>query len=130
MTGSAGDTYRPWLATDGLAAALEDLARASDVPVTLDVPELDLERHVALATYALVVTVLAHAGQAPGAPSANLVATVNDGSLELRLQLIGGAPLDQTDLVDVADRVGAVDGRLAVEPIDGGVAITAVLPCA
>lgn len=118
------------LATDGLAAALEDLARASDVQVTVDVPELVLERDVALAAYALVASVLAHARRAPGAPAADLVATLNHGSLELRLRLIGGAPLDQTGLVDVADRVGAVGGRLAVESIDGGVAITAVLPCA
>jgi len=44
--------------------------------------------------------------------------------------LMGGAELAQDDLVDVADRVGAVGGRLVVEAIDGGVAITAVMPCA
>ncbi len=118
------------LAPEGLAGALEDLARGSDVPITLDVPELDLERDVALAAYALVSTVLALARHAPGLPSANLVATVNERYLELRLLLIGRAQLDQTDLVDVADRVGAIGGHLVVEPIEDGVAITAVMPCA
>ena len=46
------------------------------------------------------------------------------------MQLIGSTGLGQDDLVDVADRVGAVGGHLDVEPIDGGVAITAVMPCA
>ena len=120
------------LATDGLAAALEDMARASDVPVTLDVPELgpDLERDVALAAYAVVAAALAHAGKVPGSASAEVTAATRDRTLELRVQLMGSVELGQDDLVDVADRVGAVGGRLAVEPIDGGVAVTAVMPCA
>jgi signal transduction histidine kinase len=117
------------LASEGLGAALEDLARASDVPVNVEVPELDLKRDVALAAYALVSAVLALARRAPRARSANLVATANDGSLELCVRLVGGARLDQTDLVDVADRVGAVGGHLSLESIDGGVVITAVMPC-
>ena len=43
---------------------------------------------------------------------------------------MGNVALAQDDLVDVADRIGAVGGRLTVEPIDGGVAIIAVVPCA
>lgn len=118
------------LATEGLAVALEDMARASDVPTTLDVPEIDLDRDVAMAAYAVVATVLTHARQAAGSPSVDVMALVQDGSLELRVRLIGSPRLGQTDLVDVADRVGAVGGRLTVEPIDGGVAITTVMPCA
>ena len=118
------------LTTEGLAAALEDLARVSDVPTTLDVPELDLDRDVAVAAYAVVATALASARRDAGATSAHVAATVRDGIIELRVRLIGSTGLEQADLVDVTDRVGAVGGRLAVEPIDGGVAITAVLPCA
>ena len=120
------------LATEGLAAALEDLARVSDVPATLDVGDLgaDVERNVALAAYAVVATVLAHAARAPGSASAEVRAATRDGTMELRVQLMGGGELAQDDLVDVADRVGAVGGRLVVEAIDGGVAITAVMPCA
>ncbi len=118
------------LATEGLAAALEDLALGSDVPVTLDVPELELERDVALAAYAMVATALANAGQVGGPASAAVTAAIRDGTMELRVQLMGSVGLRQDDLVDVADRVGAVGGHLDVEPIDGGVAVTAVLPCA
>ena len=42
---------------------------------------------------------------------------------------VGSTGLEPDDLVDVADRVGALGGHLDVEPIDGGVAITAVMPC-
>jgi signal transduction histidine kinase len=120
------------LATEGLAAALEDLAQTSDVPMTLDVRELGPEpgRDVALAAYAVVATVLAHASRLSGSASADVRAAPRDGTLELRVQLLGSARLEQDALVDVADRVGAVGGRLGVEPIDGGVAIIALMPCA
>jgi signal transduction histidine kinase len=118
------------LATEGLAAALEDLVRASDVPVMLDVPELVLERDVALARYAMVATVLAPAGRPPGSVSAEVRAATRDGRMELRVGLMGSVRLAQDDLVDAADRVGAVGGRLAVEPISGGFVISVVMPCA
>jgi signal transduction histidine kinase len=118
------------LATEGLAAALEDLARRSDVPTTLDVPELHLDRDVAVAAYAVVATALASVRPAADPSVADIGATVHDGRVELRVHLIGCAGPANDDLVDITDRVGAVGGRLAVEPIDGGVAITAVLPCA
>ena len=119
------------IATEGLGAALEDLVRASDLPTTLDVRELrpELERDVALAAYAVVATALAQAGRLPGSVSTEVRAATRDGTLELRVQLVGSTGLEQDDLVDVADRVGALGGHLDVEPIDGGVAITAVMPC-
>jgi signal transduction histidine kinase len=119
------------LATEGLGAALEDVTRASDVPTTLDVRELrpGLERDTALAAYAVCATVLAHANQSPGAVSAEVKAATREGTMELRVALMGSAGLGQHDLVDLADRVGAVGGHLDVEPIDGGVAIIAVMPC-
>jgi signal transduction histidine kinase len=117
------------LTTEGLAAAIEDLARASDVPVTLDVPELDLERDVALAAYALVATVLARVTRHPGSARVEVGAATRDGSLELRVEVMGSVDLGQDDLVDASDRIGAVGGHLAIAPIDGGMAITAVVPC-
>jgi signal transduction histidine kinase len=120
------------IATEGLGAALEDLARAADLPTKLEIRELgpELERDVALAAYAVVSTALAQAGRLPGSVSTEVGAALRDGTLALRVQLIGGTGLEQDDLVDVADRVGALGGHLDVEPIDGGVAITAVMPCA
>ncbi len=119
------------LASEGLGAALEDVTRSSDVPTTLDVQELrpGLERDTALAAYAVCATVLAHANQSPGAVSAEVKAATRQGTMELRVALMGSTGLGQDDLVDVADRVGAVGGHLDVEPILGGVTITAVMPC-
>jgi signal transduction histidine kinase len=119
------------IATEGLGAALDDLVRALDLPTTLEMRELgpELERDVALAAYAVVATALAHAGRLPGSVSTEVRAATRDRTLELRVQLVGGTGLGQDDLVDVADRVGALGGHIEVEPIDGGVAITAVMPC-
>jgi signal transduction histidine kinase len=119
------------IATEGLGAALEDLVRAADLPTTLEIRELgpEPERDVALAAYAVVSTALAQAGRLPGSVSAEVRAATRDSALELRMQLVGSTGLGQDDLVDVADRVGAIGGHLDVEPIDGGVAISAVLPC-
>lgn len=119
------------LATEGLGPALEDLVRASDLPTTLDVGQLrpGLERDVALAAYAVVSTALALAGRLPGPVSIAVRAATRDGTLDLRVRLVGGTELGQDDLVDVGDRVGALGGHLEVERIDGGVAISAVMPC-
>ena len=119
------------LATEGLGAALEDLVRASDLPTTLEIRELrpDLERDVALAAYAMVAAALAQAGRLPGSASTEVSAATRDGTLKVRVQLIGSTGLGQDDLVDVADRVGALGGNLDVEHLEGGVAITAVMPC-
>ncbi len=117
------------LATHGLTAALEDLARASEVPVTFDVPQLDLQRDVALAAYAVVATVLAHARRAPGSPSASIVVTVDGGTAHFRLRLLGCPAMEQTDLTDLADRVGAVGGRFVVGSIEDGVLLSAEMPC-
>ena len=117
------------ISTDGLAAALEVLAQVSDVPTTLDVPELDLQRDVAVAAYAVVATALASVRPDADRSSADIAATVRDGSLELRVRLAGTAGPAQDDLVDVADRIGAVGGRLVVEPFDDGVVFSAEMPC-
>ena len=84
------------LATEGLAAALEDLVRASDLPTTLDVPELGLTRaRRCPGCLRVVATVLAHARPAPGSVSAEVRAATRDGSLELRVRLIGIVGLGQ-----------------------------------
>ena len=117
------------ITAEGLAAALEDLAGMSRVPTTLDVQALGLDRDVAVAAYAVVATALASVRPDAGPSSADIAAAVRDGSLELRVRLAGTAGPVQDDLVDVADRVGAVGGRLLIEPFDGGVVLTAEMPC-
>ena len=100
------------LADEGLAAALEELAAASDVPTTLDVRTREnVGMETAMAAYATVSAVLnsvAHAG-----PDTRAVILVDrDGdtlTVSAEIQAPGGTVL--ADFVDVADRVGALGGR-------------------
>jgi signal transduction histidine kinase len=117
------------LTAEGLAAALEDLARDIEVPTTLDVPELDLDRDVAAAAYAMVAAALAAAAGA-GASSAAVAASVVDDRLRLVVRLSGNAIEAHADFVDVADRVGALGGHLVLESIEGGIRVSAEVPCA
>jgi signal transduction histidine kinase len=118
------------LATEGLHAALEDLSRASDVDVALDVPPLALERDVALAAYAVVDAALAEARAAGPRAAVRVAASAADGAAWLRVEL-DGVPVPSSGTFALAgDRVGAVGGRLAIETAEGGAAIEAVLPCA
>jgi signal transduction histidine kinase len=147
------------LATEGLAAALEDLARTSDVAVRLDLPPLALDRDVALAAYAVVDAALAEARSA-GPGWAVRVEGVTDGvSAQLRVATgaaeatpapalgamgeedgpgwVAPAAAGATDhegvpaaFVEPADRVGAVGGTLVVRSRAGGTQLEAMLPCA
>jgi signal transduction histidine kinase len=118
------------LTTEGLGAALEDLARESRVHTTLDVPALDLERDVAIATYAVVAATLSAAEQDGDGFSAAVATSVSDGWLHLVVRLSGNGTLSHVGFVDVADRVGALGGRLALDPIEGGFQVSAEVPCA
>ncbi len=117
------------LTVEGLAAALEDLARDSEVPTTLDVPDLDLDRDVAAAAYAVVAAAFAAAARA-GASSTAVSASIVDGSLRLVVRLSGDAIEAHADFVDVADRVGALGGHLVLELVESGVRVSAEVPCA
>jgi signal transduction histidine kinase len=118
------------LASEGLGAALEDLARDSGVPATVNVGDLDVAGDVAMAGYAIVFEALAHAARAGTRASADVEAARQGDRLELRVLLHGCPVVPLGELEDVADRVGAVGGRLAVEAVDGAVMITATMPCA
>jgi signal transduction histidine kinase len=117
------------LTAEGLAAALEDLARDCEVPTTVDVPDLDLDRDVAAAAYAVVVAALA-TGAAEGASSAAISATIVDASLHIVARVCGDLGQANADYIDVADRVGALGGHFVVEPVEGGVQVRAEIPCA
>jgi signal transduction histidine kinase len=116
------------LTAEGLGAALEDLVRGGEVPTTLDVPDLDLGRDVGAAAYAVAAAALEAAGRRGS--SATVSASVDDGWLRLIVRLSGDASLTHADLVDVADRVGALGGHLDLERVDGGVQVRTEVPCA
>jgi signal transduction histidine kinase len=118
------------LVTEGLGAALEDLARASEIPTTVDLPVMEIADQSAMAAYAAVAAALAHASGQPLPDSAHVVATAFEDRLTVRVETTGATLPSDADLADIADRVGAIGGDLAVHPTDRGFVLTAVVPCA
>jgi signal transduction histidine kinase len=119
------------LADEGLAAALDDLVAASDVPTTLDVRARDdVGMETAMAAYATVAAVL-DSVEHPGSNTRAVILVDRDGDIltvSVEVQAPGGTVL--ADFVDVADRVGALGGRLTTaEAATGTTVVTAVIPC-
>jgi signal transduction histidine kinase len=119
------------LADEGLAAALDDLVAASDVPTTLDVrTHDDVGMETAVAAYATVAAVL-NSVEHPSPNTRAVILVDRDGdtlTVSAAIQAPGGTVL--ADVVNVADRVGALGGRLTMaEAVTGTTVVTAVIPC-
>jgi signal transduction histidine kinase len=115
------------LSTNGLGAALDELVGASDARVTLDVDDVRLAPDTAFAAYELVAAALeaAHPDE-----SGQVDVRVIDAGSELAVEVdIQGAPFADEVLVDVADRVAALDGSLTTARDDGVTKVRARLPC-
>jgi signal transduction histidine kinase len=108
------------LSDEGLAAAVEALAEATPAPLRIGAfPQQRFPAAIETAAY-LVVAEAAKAG------SARVGATRRDGALLVDVE----AEAEPQGLVDLEDRVGALDGRVAVERAPGGgVRIRAEIPC-
>jgi signal transduction histidine kinase len=126
----------PAVLTDqGLYAAVRTLADRARLPVEVqDSAEL-LPPHVETAAYFVVAEALANIAKYAHATRAWVtLSQLADGQLliEVRDDGVGGAdPADGSGLRGLADRVGALDGHLAVEsPPGGGTRIRAEIPCA
>jgi signal transduction histidine kinase len=111
------------LADEGLAAAVEALAEDATVPIRITaLPDGRMEPVVETAAYVVVAEVVGHS-----ASMVTVGATRRDGRLVVEIERDGDAP---DDLVDLQDRVGALDGRLEVLHEPGGrVRIRAEVPC-
>ena len=109
------------LSDEGLAAAFEALAEGAPAPLRIDaVPGERFPPAVETAAYRVVA-------EAAKAGAARVSATRRDGALVVDVDAEG----EPDGLVDLEDRVGALDGRLAVEQAPGGrVRIRAEIPCA
>ena len=120
------------LATEGLHATLDELVRSTDVPATLDVSgNDDVDAEIAMAAYATVVTALDLAERTSPGECARITVERCDECLNVSVEAATapGVPA-AVDFIDLADRVGALGGRLAVSSTDRRTVVTAVLPCA
>jgi signal transduction histidine kinase len=112
------------LADEGLAAAVEALAEDATVPIRITtLPEGRLEPAVETAAYFVLSEVVRRSGG-----STMMVGATRRGD-HLVVEIDGDSD-DPEALVDLEDRVGALDGRLKVLHQPGGrVRIHAEIPC-
>ena len=104
------------LAEEGLAVALAELADGADAPVRVTrAPEGRFDQAVESAAYFLVAHITGRAR------TLSVDVHVDEGSLVVELS---GEGLPNDGLTEIEDRIGAVDGSIAVEPGT----ISAVLP--
>jgi signal transduction histidine kinase len=123
------------LADRGLDAALPALAGRSAVPVELvSVPGERLPPPVETAAYFVVAEALTNVAKYAHASRAEVSVARENGRavIEVRDDGVGGAdPESGSGLRGLADRVGALDGRLVVEsPAGEGTRVRAEIPCA
>ena len=122
------------LADHGLAAAVEERAERSTVPVAVDLrlpPRLP--PHVATAAYFVLTEAMTNVARHSGATSASVTGRQHADQLvlEIRDGGRGGAdPAAGSGLAGLAERVALVDGRLRLSSPDGGPTLLRVeIPC-
>jgi signal transduction histidine kinase len=125
------DPFPETLISEGLEAALEELAANSNAPAGLHASIGRMPDEIERAVYAFVATVVEIAQD--GSPSAQVAIRVweDEGEVHVRARLESVPELSSLALVEVADRIGAVEGSVAVEAsANGSISIDAVIPCA
>ena len=117
--------YPAVLVDEGLATALEALTETGRAPIALDaLPEVRLTPAVEAAAYFLVAEVVKRGDGARVAVHVGLA----DGRLTMEIRTAG---VLHGELVDLEDRIGALDGELTVERAHAGhTTICAEVPCA
>ena len=116
----------------GLAAALDDLAGRTPVPVRLATTAERFAPEVEEAAWFIACEAVTNAVKHAAPTSVSIRAGRSDGHLELIVEDDGGGGADPTGhgLRGIADRAEAAGGRLTVEDRPGGgTVITAELPC-
>ncbi|HET9196718.1 MAG TPA: histidine kinase [Solirubrobacterales bacterium] len=122
------------LSDRGLAAALGGLAERSPVPVEIAAaPDERLPTPVESAAYFVVAESLTNVARYAGAELATVRVERRDGALEVEISDDGAGGADPeagSGLRGLADRVAALDGRLAVRSEPGeGTTVEAWIPC-
>jgi signal transduction histidine kinase len=126
----------PAVLTDqGLAAAVRTLGERSPIPVRVETSVERLPGHVETAAYFVVAEALANVVKYAHASHAWVIVERdhNCARVEVGDDGVGGAVAGNggSGLRGLADRVGALDGRIELDsPVGGGTRLTAVIPCA
>jgi signal transduction histidine kinase len=115
--------YPAVLVDEGLAAAVESLAEDGHVAMSIGpMPERRLPPPLEAAAYFLISEV----AKRSSAPSLAVSAQLSEGRLRIELSAAGTL---HDDLVDLEDRIGALDGEMTIERAADRVAIRAEVPC-
>jgi signal transduction histidine kinase len=119
------------LTRGGLGAAVETLASRAPAPVDLDVSVSRLPAPVEATAYLVVAEALTNIAKHAHAEHVAISARVDDRMLGVRVSDdgVGGARVDGTGLVGLADRLAALDGWLRVaDGPEGGTLLEAFIP--
>ena len=125
----------PAVLTDhGLAAALRTLGERAPIPVAVSAPERRLPGEVETAVYFIVAEALANIAKHAQASNASISVAQDNGLVRVEVtdDGVGGAAFGSgSGLRGLADRAGALDGKLVVESRAGnGTRVLAEIPCA
>ncbi len=124
---------RPARLDDGLAAALQDLARSVPVPVEVDAPDERVAASVEAAAYFIACEGLTNAVKHASASRVRVTAARRNGALLVSVadDGVGGAVARRgSGLAGLRDRVVARGGTLEItSPQGGGTVIEAAIPC-
>ena len=119
------------LVDGGLAAALDDLARHSPVPVRVSVVADRLDPGLEFTAWTVIGEAVVNAQKHAAARGIEVDVARCGGDLRLRVRDDGhgGATLDGPGLRGLRDRVEAARGRLDVDSGPAGTTVEAVIPC-
>ena len=122
----------PALTDRGLGAAVQELARRCPITVSIDeMPDRRLPDSVETAAYFVIAEALTNAVKHAHTDHARIRASVHDGCAVVQVadSGIGGADDNGSGVRGLADRVGALHGRLEVRSEPGqGTTLRAVIP--
>ncbi len=126
--------YPAVLTDEGLAAATEALAERSSIPIAIaHVPEERFPSPVEAAAYFVIAESTASIAALAGAGSATVDVRRDGNRLLIEVTDEGVSDPDPelgARIVDLADRVGALEGRIRVEQVPAGaITIRAEIPC-
>jgi len=125
----------PAILTDqGLASAARTLASRAPIPVTVSSTEKRFPPAIETAAYFVIAEALTNIAKYADASKASITIGQDNGyaRIDVHDDGIGGAdPAKGSGLAGLADRIGALDGRLTISSdARAGTRITAQIPCA